>query len=117
VDGSLKVVKRFIEILLVDPNLSYLKQGIPRKLLVWPLLRGCLLLSVLALCQMWDVGCGVLDDLLEMKNRLILQVLLPQDLALIVMSLSIFVILFELLIKVDESLIVVLQLVQKYGPL
>jgi hypothetical protein len=33
------------------------------------------------------------------------------------MSLSIFVILFELLIKVDESLIVVLQLVQKYRPL
>lgn len=33
------------------------------------------------------------------------------------MSLSIFVILFELLIKVNESLIVVLQLVQKYGPL
>jgi hypothetical protein len=65
-------MKRFIEILLVNPNLSYLKQGIPCKLLVWPLLRGRLLLSLLALCQMRDVGCGVLDDLLEMKNCLIL---------------------------------------------
>ena len=66
---------------------------------------------------MWDVGCGVLDDLLEMQNRLILKILLPQDLPLIVMSLGIFVILFELLIEVDNSLIVVLKLVQKYGPL
>lgn len=59
-------MKSFIEILLVNPNLSYLKQRIPRKLLVWPLLRGCLLLSVLALSQMRDVGRGVLYDLLEM---------------------------------------------------
>ena len=110
-------MKCFIEILLVNPNLSYLEQGIPRKLLVWPLLRGCLLLRFLALSQMRDVGCGVLDDLLEMKNCLVLKILLPQYLAFIVMSLSIFVIIFELLIKVDESLIVVLQLVQKYGPL
>ncbi len=74
-------------------------------------------MSLLPLCQMWDVGCGVLDDLLEMKDRLILRILLLQDLAFIVMSFSIFVILFELVIKVDESLIVVLELVQKYGSL
>jgi hypothetical protein len=66
---------------------------------------------------MWDIGCGVLDDLLEMQNRLVLKILLPQDLSLIVMSLSIFIVLFELLIKVNYSLIVVLELVQKYGPL
>ena len=87
-------MKSFIEILLVDPNLCYLKQGITCKLLVWPLLRGRLLLSLLALSQMRDVGCGVLDYLLEMKNCLVLKILLPQDLAFIVMSLSIFVILF-----------------------
>jgi len=75
------------------------------------------MLSLLALCQMWDIGCGVLDDLLEMQNRLVLKILLPQDLSLIVMSLSIFIVLFELLIKVNYSLIVVLELVQKYGPL
>lgn len=100
-DGSLKVMKRLIEILLVNPNLSYLKKGIPCKLLVWPLLRGCLLMCLLAFCQMRDVGRGVLDDLLEMKNCLVLKILLPQDLTLIVMSLSVFVILFELQIKVD----------------
>jgi len=66
---------------------------------------------------MWDIGCGVLDDLLEMQNRLVLKILLPQDLSLIVMSFSIFIVLFELLIKVNYSLIVVLELVQKYGPL
>ena len=33
------------------------------------------------------------------------------------MSFRIFVILFELLIEVDNSLIIVLELVQKYGPL
>ena len=75
------------------------------------------MLSLLALCQMWDIGCGVLDDLLEMQNRLVLKILLPQDLSLIVMSFSIFIVLFELLIKVNYSLIVVLELVQKYGPL
>ena len=50
---------------------------------------------------MRDVWCGVLDDLLEMKNCLVLKILLPQDLTLVVMSLSVFVILFELQIKVD----------------
>ena len=70
-------MKSLIEVLLVDPYLSYLKQGITRKLLVWPLLRGYLLVSLLAICQMWDIGCGVLDDLLEMQNCLILKILLP----------------------------------------
>jgi hypothetical protein len=87
-------MKCLIEVLLVDPNLSYLKQGIPRKLLVLSLLLGCLLQSILALSQMWDVGSGVLDDLLEMQNCLILKILLSQDFPLIVMSLSIFIIIF-----------------------
>ena len=104
-NGSLQVVKRLVEVLLRDADLSYLKQRITSQFLirapVTPLLRG---------------QC-VLDDLLEVKYSLIFMALFLEDLALVIVDPRVFVVFLKQLLEIDQTLLVVAQLIQQHSPL
>lgn len=103
VDRSLQVVKRLVEVLLLDPDLRDLEQSVARKLVL----------------------AAVFDNLLEVQHGFVLLLFVLEDFALVEMGPSVLVIGLKQLksssktvyiVKVAQSLVVAFQLIVKYAP-
>jgi hypothetical protein len=120
VERPLQVVEGLVKVPLPNSYLRYLEQRIPRELLRppagWGQTEGA---QVVLAPSSSSVGTyvGVLNDLLEVQNGLIVQALLLQDLSLVEMGPRILVVVFEQHLEVRETLLKALKLVEQYCPL
>lgn len=115
-NGSLKIVKCFIKITLVDSYLCDFKQSIASKFLIcYSSYRRIFDRSIFSIYLRGRYSSkiigGILDNLLEMKNSFIFVLLLLEYLALVVMSFCVFIAFIEQLFKINQTLVKVLQLI------